>query len=315
MTSRPLVVVGSINQDSFAFVAEHPRPGETILATSSLVSLGGKGCNQAMAASLAGADVYFVGAVGADAAGDFALATLRDGGVDVSGVTRLADAATGVAYITVDEAGENTIVVASGANARVTADAASAGLTRVLETIGEVEPIVLVQGELPAEVNVAVATVARERGLSFVLNLAPVSHVDAPTISTSSPLVVNENEGADLLGTEGTPADVARGLHERYGIPVVITIGAEGAIIADENGLSRQPSPVPSEVVDTTGAGDAFVGVLAAALCAGAPLRNAARRAVVAASHAVESAGTVTSYATAAELEPLMARVPEPVAV
>jgi ribokinase len=319
MTSRPLVVVGSINQDSFAFVSEHPRPGETILATSSLVSLGGKGCNQAMAASLAGADVYFVGAVGADAAGDFALATLRDGGVDVSGITRLPDVATGVAYITVDEAGENTIVVASGANARVTADAASAGLTTVLDSLAArdegSDPILLVQGELPAEVNVAVAAIARERGLSFVLNLAPVSHVDAPTISTSSPLVVNENEGADLLGSDGAPADVARGLHERYGIPVVITVGPEGAIIADETGLSRQPSPVPSAVVDTTGAGDAFVGVLAAALCGGAPLRAAARRAVVAASHAVESAGTVTSYASAAELEPLLARAPEAVAV
>ena len=315
MTSRPLVVVGSINQDSFAFVAEHPRPGETILATSSFVSLGGKGCNQAMAASLAGADVYFVGAVGADAAGDFALATLRDGGVDVSGIARLTDAATGVAYITVDEAGENTIVVASGANARVTAAAASAGLTTVLDSLAGADPILLVQGELPAEVNVAVAAIARERGLSFVLNLAPVSHVDAPTISTSAPLVVNENEGADLLGSGGTPAEVARGLHERYGIPVVITVGPEGALIADENGLSRQPSPVPSAVVDTTGAGDAFVGVLAAALCAGSTLPEAARRAVVAASHAVESAGTVTSYASAAELEPLLARAPEAVAV
>jgi ribokinase len=310
MTSRPLIVIGSINQDAFTFVAEHPRPGETILAKSTLISLGGKGCNQAVAAARMGASVYFVGAVGADGAGDFALQQLTEGGVDVSAVARLTDAATGVAYITVDDHGENTIVVASGANARVSADAASTGLLRLLDTVGG-DPVLLVQGELPAEVNVAVATVARERGLSFVLNLAPVSDIDAPTISSSSPLIVNETEAADLLG--GAHTDPARALHEKYGVPVVVTVGAEGALVAVNGGVTRQPSPVPAAVVDTTGAGDAFVGVLAAGLCSGLDLAQAARRAVVAASHAVESAGTTTSYATLAELEPLLPGAPEAV--
>jgi ribokinase len=181
---------------------------------------------------------------------------------------------------------------------------ASAGLLHLLDELAD--PIVLVQGELPAEVNIAVARIARERGLTFVMNLAPVSDVDEPTISTASPLIVNETEAADLL--EGGSAAA---LAEHFGIDVVVTVGAEGALIATGGEVVRQPSPVPSAVVDTTGAGDAFVGVLAAGLCFGESLTEASRRAVVAASYSVESAGTTTSYATAAELEPLLAGAPE----
>ena len=308
MSARPLVVIGSINQDVFTFVDALPRPGETILARSTLTSLGGKGCNQAVAAALVGAEVHFVGAVGADAAGDFALQSLADGGVDTSAVARMTDAATGVAYITVDDHGENVIVVASGANARVTAVSASAALLTLLESLAD-DPVLLVQGELPAEVNAAVAGIARERGLTLVLNLAPVSAIDASTISTAAPLIVNETEAADLL--EGGSAS---SLADHFGIDVVVTVGAEGAIIATGGSTVRQPSPVPAAVVDTTGAGDAFVGVLAAGLCFGESIAEASRRAVVAASRSVERAGTTTSYATAAELEPLLAGAPEVVA-
>ena len=304
MTARPLIVIGSINQDIVTFVESHPRPGETVLARSTLVSLGGKGCNQAIAAALMGVPVHFVGAVGADAAGDFALDQLNAGGVDTTAVVRMSDAATGTAYITVDESGENTIVVASGANARVTADVASAALSALADSLGD--PVLLVQGELPPAVNMAVARIARDRGLRFVMNLAPVSDIDAETISTADPLVVNESEAADLLGSESRSPAVD--LRERFDIEVVVTVGADGALLADASGLHRQPSPVPEAVLDTTGAGDAFVGVLAAGLCEGLTLAESARRAATAASHSVEGAGTTTSYASRSELDALLAR-------
>jgi ribokinase len=307
-----LLVVGSINHDVVTFVPELPRPGETVLATSTLSSLGGKGCNQAVAAARMGVPVHFVGAVGSDATGDFAVSELESNGVDVSAIARIPDAATGAAYITVDASGENAIVVASGANARVSVAAASASLLELIDRMsGDV--VVLAQGELSAEVTDAVARVARERGVPFVLNLAPVSHRKTETIQSSAPLIVNETEGADLLGEDGEPSVVAAGLRDMYGVAVVLTIGARGAVIADESGVWRQPAPRPSSVVDTTGAGDAFVGVIAASLCEGLTLRAAARRAVVAASFSVAKAGTTSSYPTADQLELLMDAAPEPV--
>lgn len=292
---QPLVVIGSINQDAFAFVDELPRPGETVLARSASIGLGGKGCNQAMAAALAGAAVSFVGAVGTDAAGEFALTGLAAGGVGVAGVQRIDGALTGAAYITVNVEGENSIVVTSGANALVTADAVTAALD------GADDGILLMQGELPADVVAAVAGIARARGLRFVLNLAPVSTRDEEVLASADPLIVNETEAADLLGADVADPHVA--LRDRYGVDVVVTVGARGALVASAVGTWRQPSPVPLAVVDTTGAGDAFVGALAAALAAGLGLAQAVGRGVVAASHSVSGAGTVTSYAASAVLD------------
>jgi ribokinase len=194
--------------------------------------------------------------------------------------------------------------VASGANALVTGEAASAALASVAD-----DSILLLQGELPASVVEAVAAIARERGLRFVLNLAPVSTRDAVVLATANPLIVNETEAADLVGTDVAEPHIA--LRDRYGVDVVVTVGARGALVATASGTWRQPSPVPSAVVDTTGAGDAFVGVLAAALCAGLDLERAVGRGVVAASHSVSGTGTVTSYADADLLAGLEA--PEPV--
>ncbi|MGV8885956.1 MAG: ribokinase [Microbacteriaceae bacterium] len=293
-----IVVVGSINQDVFVYVKDFPAAGATILANDGASGLGGKGANQAIAAALLGTPVSFVGAVGADASGAGALAALAADGVSVDTIETRDDATTGAAYITVNAAGENTIIVHSGANAQVSAASVEAALARV-----DGVALVLAQGELPAVAVDAAARWAAAAGVRFVLNLAPVIEVSASTLSRANPLVVNEGEAAELLGHESS--DLAGELAERLDTAVVVTLGAAGAAVAHDGNSWTQPSPRPERVVDTTGAGDAFVGALAAALAAGHPLDFAVRVGAAAGSHAVQSGGTTTSYArdtTLAEL-------------
>jgi len=302
-----LTVVGSINQDYFTFVDEFPRAGETILATSASIGLGGKGCNQAVAAAKLGQDTRFIGAVGSDAAGTVAIAGLDSYGVNTDRVQRLDATGTGAAYIAVSASGENTIIVHSGANSALPEDVVRAELAAV--TSG----VLLIQGELSRDVNDAVATHARTHSLRLISNAAPVAAVSDETISASSPLIVNETEAADLLEraslTPGEqPESIAEALQQCYGTEVVVTLGAAGAVVATADETWLQPSPRPDAVVDTTGAGDGFVGVLAASLCAGNDLRRSVLRAVTAASHSVTARGIGDSYATAAELEMLLAR-------
>lgn len=295
MTSSPdIVVVGSINQDYFVYVDEFPGAGATILANDGASGLGGKGANQALAARLLGAEVAFVGAVGGDAAGAGALAALEADGVGVSGIRILDATGTGAAYITVNAAGENTIIVHSGANARVTPED-----VRLIGT----PVVVLAQGELPAAAVDAAATAASSSGARFVLNLAPVIDVAPATLALADPLIVNEGEAEELLGHPSD--DLAGELAARLGTSVVVTLGARGAAVATGSGSWTEPSPKPSAVVDTTGAGDAFVGALAAALAAGRDLAFAVRVGAAAGSHAVESAGTITSYARGLSLDEL----------
>ena len=297
MSSR-IAVVGSINQDSFVYVDAFPEAGATILANDGATGLGGKGANQAIAAALLGARVSFVGAVGADAAGSGALVALAADGVAVEQIQTRDDATTGAAYITVNTAGENTIIVHSGANARVAASDVEAALA-ALPALS----LVLAQGELPADAIDAAARWAAAAGVRFVLNLAPVIAVDPQTLSLADPLIVNEGEAAELLGHSSD--DLAGELAARLGTAVVVTLGAAGAAVAAGQSGWTEPSPKPDRVVDTTGAGDAFVGALAAALAAGHELAFAVRVGVAAGSHAVQSAGTTTSYARETTLEAL----------
>ena len=288
MTSR-IAVVGSINQDSFVYVESFPKAGETVLAKDGATGLGGKGANQAIAAALLGASVSFVGAVGTDAAGSSALAALSADGVATDTIEARDDAATGAAYITVDAAGENTIIVHSGANAVVTGADVDAALARV-----DAPALVLAQGELPAVAVDAAAAWATAHAVRFVLNLAPVIEVAPATLSAADPLVVNEGEAAELLGQASD--DPAGELAARLGTSVVVTLGAAGASVAADGRTWTQPSPKPAAVIDTTGAGDAFVGAVAAALAAGHPLEYAVRVGVAAGSFAVQAGGTTTSY-------------------
>ncbi len=256
MTVRPqqdLVVVGSINVDLTALVERLPAAGETVGGGRLRRDVGGKGANQAVAASRLGARVRMVGAVGSDADGAWAVETIRDAGVDVTGI-RITDSPTGTALIAVDAAGENQIVVCSGANASVGADGISTGA-------GEA---VLMQLELSLEVVRAVA--ARASGF-VALNAAPAQSLPADLVERVDLFIVNETEYAAMPEL-------------RSARRVAVTYGASGAaMIAQGTEAARVPAAPAPDVVNTVGAGDAFSAALTLAIQAGAPDEQALRTA------------------------------------
>ncbi|GAA3929120.1 ribokinase [Microbacterium soli] len=286
-------VVGSINVDEIVVVPRHPLPGETLLATSSTVAPGGKGANQAVAAARLGARVGMIGAVGDDGRARTALSLLAGAGVDLTDVVPV-DGPTGIARITVDDVGENTIIVVPGANARVDdalVAARSASIARAA--------VVVLQGEIPVDASACAARLATGRVL---LNLAPVIGVPGDLLQAADPLVVNEHEArlllADVAGRTDPDADdgrIAVLLQEQGARSVVLTLGARGALCVDDDGVTTIASP-RVDAVDTSGAGDAFVGALAMRLADGDELRTAVRFAVRVGAFAVGSAGTQPSY-------------------
>jgi ribokinase len=296
-----VVVVGSLNVDQVVTVDRHPSPGETLIATSMTLLPGGKGANQAVAAARRGAATVMVGRVGRDQSAEVATRLLVDSGVDVSHVG-VSDLATGLATVTVDASGENTIVVVPGANGGMTAQA----VERAAAVLADAAVVVL-QGEIPAS---GIAAAARLAGGRVVLNLAPVVDLDPAVVRLADPLVVNEHEAALLLAhlspdaaapaddTDLAPALLAQGIPS-----VVITLGARGAVVADADGTAVVPSP-RVEAVDTSGAGDAFVGALSASLAAGQTLLDGVRHAVRVGAFAVRSAGTQPSYPALADTLP-----------
>lgn len=322
-----VVVLGSVNIDSFVYLEHFPNPGETVFGVAGPSGLGGKGANQAIAASLLGARTTFIGMVGADENGAFVRSTLEEYGVDVSLLRTCTTAATGSAHINVNSLGENTIVVASAANAELTPDAVDS--RQLAELTGDATDAVgLTQGELRAETIAAFAASCAAAGIRFVLNLAPFITVPRETLRLADPLIVNEGEAIALLGrsedSEAFGVDEAlaavRMLAATVSASAVITLGADGAVAADGNdgadgadGVDawHQPSPKPARVADTTGAGDAFVGALAATLGRGACLAEAVRCGVAAGSAAVTAHGTVGSYAALRELRPGAERTTE----
>jgi len=284
-----LIVLGSANTDYTVVVDRHPQPGETLLGGDVAVATGGKGANQALAAARAGAMPIFVGAVGDDAAGRAMLDALGAGGVDVSSTARLADAPTGVALITVSSDGENTIVVAPGANGRLDPDA-------VLATIAPLagpETVLLSQLEVPLAVVQAAAHAVAGAGGRVVLNLSPARDISAELLALCDPLVVNESEaravGAASFVDAAGALDAARALGDRCR-SVVITLGGDGAVWSDGAGGGHVAAP-RVDVVDTTGAGDAFVGALSAELADGASLADAVTAGVRSGAAAVQWRG------------------------
>ncbi|MBB6373366.1 ribokinase [Pseudonocardia eucalypti] len=295
MTERPaaagrVTVVGSINIDHVVVAAKFPSPGETILGQQALVTLGGKGANQAVAAALAGARVTMIGRVGADAEGERARAGMARHGVDTSGVAVVDGVDTGTAWITVAEQ-DNTIIVVSGANHRWPDSG-----NPLAGTPGSEDDVVLAQLEIPFGVVTRAAEACRGR---FLLNAAPAAELPDELIARCAVLIVNEHEQAVVAGLpeeDGIEA-AHRRLRERGAGAVVTTLGPAGAVITDFDGSTARVPAIPApEVVDTTGAGDAFAGVLAARLAAGDPLREAARWASAAGSLAVRAPGAQESY-------------------
>jgi ribokinase len=283
-----LVVAGSLNLDLVGRAPRIPGPGETVLGAALERHQGGKGGNQAVAAARLGAQVRFHGAVGCDAAGDELLAGLAAEGVATDGVARIEGEPTGCALITVATGGENAITVLPGANRRVAPPAPG-------ELAGA--RLLVLQLEIPLEVNWAWAQAAHAAGVPVLLNAAPADPAAVPLLARVDWLLVNEGELAQLGGEETVlgPANV------------VVTLGARGCRAWRRQGAALALPARPVDVIDTTGAGDAFAGALAAALARGADPARALAEANAAAAMACTRAGARGGLPGRAELDAAMA--------
>ncbi|HJG91813.1 MAG TPA: ribokinase [Brachybacterium massiliense] len=299
-----ITVVGSINVDLISQVRRHPQPGETLHGTGGQMLPGGKGANQAVAAAKLGGDVRMIGAVGTDAQAEVGLAGLRAAGVDLTGVREI-EVPTGLAIVTVAEDGENTIVVIAGANDSVDA----AQITAAKDVIAT-SSIVVCQGEIPREGIEALSALVTGR---FLHNPAPVMELDPAVLRTSDPLVVNEHEAALVLAqldpdaeVPEAPEQIVGALREAGIASVVLTLGARGSLVADADGTHRIPA-APVTAVDTTGAGDAFIGALAVGLARGETLPDAARLASRVGAFAATGQGAQPSYPSTGDELPQLA--------
>lgn len=293
-----VVVLGSINQDVVSRVVRLPRAGETVSARETLMLPGGKGANQAIAAARMGAGVRMLGAVGADANGDALTRYLAEAGVDTAAIRRIDDVGTGAAYITIDDAGENQIVVSSGANARVAA-----------ADVGAIDGVRVALGQLetPVPALAAFFAAAAAAGALRILNAAPALPEGAALFAGIDVLIVNQTELAAYLDLAEEPrtaedAAVARRLIAGDLRAVIVTLGAAGAVLVEADALRAVPAR-PATVVDTTGAGDCFCGVLAALAAEGMPLGDAIATANAAAAICVGRAGAGPAMPTRAEVE------------
>jgi ribokinase len=301
--SAAVVVVGSINRDYLLNVDRRPDPGETVLSRGLVLESGGKGANQAVAAARMGVPTYLVGAVGTDADGTELLSALTQAGVRTDYIAVAQHAPTGRAFITVTPDGENAIVVASGANHTIPDSAVRAALS----DLSTDNTIVAVSTELDLRTVKGSIRDANELSARVVLNLAPFVPLTPDDLRSCDPLIVNEGEASALASRTITDVNSARDAAaklRRHARAVVITLGRHGAVVATPDAVRHIPAPMV-DVVDTTGAGDAFVGALAARLAAGDDLLAAVEVGVAAGSFAVTGLGAQSSYATPDSLRSL----------
>ena len=303
-----ILVFGSLNMDLVMTVPSLPRPGETVLCADYVTKPGGKGNNQAIAAARAGAEVMMVGSVGEDDFGNALLENLKANGVNTSGI-RHSERPTGMAYICVDDRGENFISVAAGANL-------DADINQIPESaLGLGAPTVLMQMEVPPEQNWALIRHTHETGGRSMLNVAPARSVPAASLRGLDILIVNELDAravAEEMGIAGeSPAELARGLAHGADLTCVLTLGKRGAVAATQS-ASYEVDGMPIEPVDTTGAGDAFTGILAAALDNDHDLPAALHRASVGASLACLALGAQESLPTVEAIEGHLSQIPAP---
>jgi ribokinase len=292
-----IVIFGSINMDLVARVQRIARPGETVLSRRADSFFGGKGANQAVAAARAGSGggvpVAMIAAVGSDPFGGACLDNLRDNGVDV-GAIRVTDEPTGCAFITVDESGENAITVASGANMAVRA-------ADLPDSLLSQAAVLVLQMEVPIPENLAVAARARQAGVKVIWNFAPVPPVSdraamAELLSATDVLVVNEHEALSIAEIVGERAgedylEAGAALARSFGPTCIVTAGSRGAFAIGPDGTQTHAAARPITPVDTTGAGDTFVGVLATGFAEGMEIGAAMGRACAAASLACLTPG------------------------
>ena len=289
-----ILVFGSINVDLIVPVPRLPRAGETVLGGDYAVLPGGKGANQALAARRAGAKVVLAGAVGADSFAGIALDLLRGDGVDTR-LVRVVEQPTGCAAIMVSSEGENTIAVAPGANASARSD-------QVPDELLSAGTTLVVQMEVPPCETAMLIRRLRTRGGYSLLNLAPAVPIDIALLEEIDLVVANEGEAAT---TVSDPEQLARRL--RQGL--VVTRGAAGALALLRDGIRIEVPALAIKPVDTTGAGDTFVGVLAAALDLGSPVEAALHRASAAAGLACLARGAQTAMPDEAAIAAAVGRL------
>jgi ribokinase len=300
-----ILVIGSLNADLVVRAPRFPAPGETIQGQDLATLPGGKGANQAVAAARLGANVAMTGRVGKDSFGSALIENLKQNHVDVTHVVRDDVAATGTAVIVVDSQGQNSIVLSPGANGKVTS--------------ADVEPdsfsdakLLLLQLEIPLETVLSAARYAKEKGLRVLLNPAPACLLPDELIALADFVLPNESELSLLTGqavSDVRSAETAgRALVAREAKNVIITLGANGALIVNKDGAKHVPS-FNVRVVDTTAAGDAFIGGFAVALLHGKPLEDAVQYACACGALAVTKFGAQPSLPTAEEVEELLLKL------
>lgn len=301
MTVPRICVVGSVNLDLTAYTERLPVPGETVPGRRFATGHGGKGANQAVMAARLGGAVTLVARVGRDPFGRDMIDHFRGERIDTHHVTPTDGVSTGTAVITVDAAGRNTIVVTPGANGLLTAADVEAAHAAI-----EGAGTLVCQQEVPAEANLAAMRIAAAAGVPVVFNPAPVGDgVPAEVHLLTTVFCPNEHEAAALVGRPVGTADeaavAARELMSRGARAVVVTLGERGCVVATAEGVTAVPAPVV-KAVDSTGAGDAFIGSLAFFLARGDRLTAAAWRANQIAAASVQAPGAQASYPRADEL-------------
>jgi len=278
-----VVVIGSINADLVVAAERLPAPGETVLGGRFVMRDGGKGANQAVAAARAGATVSIIAAIGSDAHGDRSLAALEAEGIDCDRVRRTDAEPTGVAIIAVGPRGENQIVVAPGANGTLELDQGDRDLIVAAD-------VILTNHEIPAPTTLDALRMAHDADVRAILDPAPARALAAEVLALGPILTPNEHELVVAIGNDASGAALDE-LAARNAGPIIVTQGAAGALLAHGSRRQRFEGHALGEVVDTTGAGDAFCGVLAAWLAAGHSLDEAILAANVAGAHAATAIG------------------------
>ncbi len=305
--SKKIVVIGSSNTDMIIKTARIPRPGETILGGDFSIAPGGKGANQAVSAARAGGAVTFIARVGEDMFGEQAVSGFIRDNMNVEYIIRDKQAPSGVALICVDEKGENSIAVASGANAQV-----SPADIHAAEDVIVSADIVLMQLEIPIETVEAAAGIAAANGVDVILNPAPAQPLGSGLLKNISILTPNETEAELLTGIkvedEQGASDAANDLITKGVKTVLITLGARGVYAAAQDFRGIIPAFSVADIIDTTAAGDVFNGVLAVSIAEGKSLIEAVRFASAAAALSVKTLGAQTSAPHRSEIEAFLDR-------
>jgi ribokinase len=302
MPSQPrIVVVGSANTDMVVKTDRIPGPGETVIGGEFIMAAGGKGANQAVAAARLGAQVTFVACLGQDMFGDQAIADYQREGIDTSLIVRDKDAASGVALIFVDAGGENSIAVASGANAHLT----PASVERARDAIANAD-VLLAQLEVPIDSVRRAIELAHAAGTPVILNPAPAKEIEPSLLAQVSIATPNEHECKVVVGESARDRAIAKMLDAGTDT-VLVTLGKQGALWATKERQRHVPA-FPVKATDTTAAGDAFNGGLACALARGLPMADAIRYANAVAAISVTRMGAQPSLPMADEVETFLGR-------